>query len=84
MANVELHAIKTPSVATVGEEHQASVGSSSSSTERRSFNPPAEADWHRMISEAAYFIAARRNFASGSALEDWLQAETEVKAILEK
>jgi hypothetical protein len=49
---------------------------------RASFNPPAEADWHRMISEAAYFLAQRRGFQSGSALDDWLAAEALIKAQL--
>lgn len=29
----------------------------------------------KMISESAYFLAARRNFVPGNALEDWLAAE---------
>lgn len=32
---------------------------------------------YRMIAETAYFIAERRGFAAGSAVEDWLQAEAE-------
>jgi hypothetical protein len=44
-----------------------------------SFNPPAEADWHRMISEAAYFLAQQRGFQNGSALDDWLAAEALIK-----
>jgi hypothetical protein len=49
---------------------------------RASFNPPAEADWHRMISEAAYFLAQKRGFQSGSALDDWLAAEAIIKTQL--
>jgi hypothetical protein len=45
----------------------------------QSFHPPAEADWHRMISEAAYYCAERRGFDDGHALEDWLAAEEQVK-----
>ena len=33
---------------------------------------------HQMIELAAYFIAERRGFCNGSALEDWLAAEAEV------
>ena len=33
---------------------------------------------HRMIEEAAYFIAERRGFCQGSELDDWLAAEAEV------
>jgi hypothetical protein len=54
------------------------------SVPRASFNPPAEADWHRMISEAAYFLAQRRSFQSGSALDDWLAAEALIKSQLSK
>ena len=47
-----------------------------------SFSPPAEAEWHRRISEAAYYLAERRGFVSGHALEDWLKAESDVGATL--
>jgi Protein of unknown function (DUF2934) len=36
----------------------------------------------RMIAEAAYFIALRRDFDGGLELEDWLAAEAEVNAEL--
>ena len=45
----------------------------------RSFAPPAEAEWHRMISEAAFYLAEKRGFTSGHALEDWLAAEALIK-----
>jgi hypothetical protein len=51
-------------------------------TQSRSFGAPAEAEWHRMISEAAYYLAARRNFVPGSELEDWLAAEAAAKDFL--
>lgn len=35
---------------------------------------------HNMISEAAYYKAEFRDFSSGNELEDWLEAETEIKA----
>ncbi len=41
-----------------------------------------ESDWHRMISEAAYYLAEKRGFQPGQALEDWLAAEASVKDIL--
>jgi len=34
---------------------------------------------HRLIAEAAYFIAERRGFAAGCELDDWLRAEAEVE-----
>jgi hypothetical protein len=47
-----------------------------------SFDPPMESEWHRMISEAAYFLAEKRGFEPGRALDDWLAAELEVKEVL--
>jgi hypothetical protein len=41
-----------------------------------------EADWHRMISEAAYYLAEKRGFRPGAAMDDWLEAELQVKEIL--
>jgi hypothetical protein len=46
------------------------------------FDPPMESDWHRMISEAAYFLAEERGFEPGHALEDWLRAELQVNKTL--
>jgi hypothetical protein len=37
---------------------------------------------HEMISQAAYFIAERRDFADGGADDDWLQAELEIDRML--
>ncbi len=36
---------------------------------------------HRMIREQAYFLAERRGFQEGFALDDWLQAEAMVDAV---
>jgi hypothetical protein len=51
---------------------------------RPSFYPPTEADWHRMISEAAYFRAEKRGFEVGHAIDDWLAAEKAVKEALSR
>lgn len=51
-------------------------------TQSSSFDPPMESDWHRMISEAAYFLAEKRGFEPGRALDDWLEAELKVKEVL--
>jgi hypothetical protein len=45
-------------------------------------NAPAEAEWHRRISEAAYHLAAKRNFQAGAELDDWLAAEAAAKDFL--
>ena len=37
---------------------------------------------YRMICDAAYFRAERRGFVGGSALQDWLEAEAEIDALL--
>jgi len=37
---------------------------------------------HEMISQAAYFIAEKRDFALGAADDDWLQAELEIDRML--
>ncbi|MGE5615572.1 MAG: DUF2934 domain-containing protein [Bacillota bacterium] len=36
----------------------------------------------RMIAQLAYFRAEKRGFAPGGELQDWLEAETEVDALL--
>jgi hypothetical protein len=36
----------------------------------------------RFIAEAAYFRAAARNFSGGGELDDWLEAEAEIDALL--
>lgn len=48
----------------------------------RSFDPPQEPEWHRMIAEAAYFIAERRGFSGEHGLDDWLAAEQQVRQVL--
>jgi hypothetical protein len=43
------------------------------------FAAPAEAHWHLMISEAAYFRAEKRGFVDGYSVQDWLEAEEQIK-----
>ncbi len=51
------------------------------SRERKSprLRAPDASKWHAMIAEAAYYRAQRRGFAPGHELEDWLQAEAELR-----
>lgn len=35
---------------------------------------------HRMVSEAAYYLAEKRNFASGFEEEDWASAKAQIMA----
>ncbi len=39
---------------------------------------------HRMIAEAAYFMAKERNFEMGDQASDWLKAELEIDAFINK
>ena len=44
---------------------------------------PVSAEVRRlMIAEAAYYVAERRGFAPGNAVEDWLLAEKQIDAAL--
>jgi hypothetical protein len=46
--------------------------------------PVAGPDEHprkAMVEEAAYYLAEKRGFAPGKALDDWLQAEDEIEAL---
>lgn len=40
------------------------------------------ADRHRMIQEAAYYRAEKRNFFGGDPVEDWVASEAEIEARL--
>jgi hypothetical protein len=53
-----------------------------SSSERRSFEPPQESEWHRMIAEAAYYLAEKRGFIGEHSLGDWLAAEQQVRQVI--
>jgi hypothetical protein len=41
-------------------------------------------DRQRLIAEAAYFRAEQRGFVPGCEIEDWLAAELEIDALLER
>jgi hypothetical protein len=51
-------------------------------TQSSNFETPMESYWHHMISEAAYYLAEKRGFLPGRAMEDWLEAELQVKDLL--
>jgi len=51
--------------------------------ERSSAAPLSAEEIYRMIREAAYFKAEARGFAPGVELQDWLDAEKEVKQTLQ-
>jgi len=37
---------------------------------------------HMLIAQAAYYRAEKRGFATGGELQDWLEAEAEIKKLL--
>lgn len=37
-----------------------------------------DGEWKKMIADAAYFLAEKRNFRPGSEIEDWLAAEEQI------
>jgi hypothetical protein len=43
---------------------------------------PDSGERRRMVAEAAYYRAAQRGFAPGSEVEDWLEAEAQIRARL--
>lgn len=52
-------------------------------TTRKKATPVADLDIDEMIRREAYFRSERRGFAAGADLQDWLEAESEIKRILE-
>jgi len=42
---------------------------------------PADDELAGMIARAAYFIAEHRNFAPGHELDDWLEAERQIRTL---
>jgi Protein of unknown function (DUF2934) len=45
--------------------------------------PPIDPETKRlMVAEAAYYCAEKRGFAPGGELEDWLEAEAQLEAVL--
>jgi len=44
--------------------------------EQRSFSPE---QWQEMVATAAYYRAERRGFEPGSPLDDWFEAESELR-----
>jgi hypothetical protein len=53
-----------------------------SAASNHAFDPPAEAEWHRRISEAAYYRSQKQEFSGESVLDNWIAAELEVRALL--
>ena len=71
--------------ASASKKSQASeeIGIGSISAVLDSPSPITEEHRHRMISEAAYYLAERREFEQGYQKEDWAEAEAEIDRILD-
>jgi len=70
-------------VARTGKRLPATAGAAMGATAGNSQTDFSDDERRRMIAEAAYVRAARRGFAPGGELEDWLAAEREVNALFE-
>lgn len=58
-------------------------GKAAANTARPAANPAlAPEELRKLIAEAAYFRAKNRGFAPGYEVEDWIQAEAEVKRLI--
>ena len=58
-------------------------GKAAASTARPAASPAVAPDeLRKLIAEAAYFRAKNRGFAPGYEIEDWVQAEAEVKRLI--
>jgi hypothetical protein len=42
---------------------------------------PGETQHKATVAEAAYYLAEKRGFTPGGALDDWLEAEKEIEAL---
>ena len=63
----------------IAEERSAARGASNLRPERS----PSPDELRRLIEEAAYYRAKQRGFEPGHELEDWIQAESEVRRRLD-
>ena len=52
-------------------------------TNRKKATPANDIEIHEMIRREAYFRSERRGFAAGADVQDWLEAESEIKRMLE-
>jgi len=77
-------AAKTPAAKTAAKPARP-AGKTSLHGSRGSLDAPAaqasldSEELHRLIQEAAYFKAKARNFAPGHEVQDWIEAESEVR-----
>ena len=67
----------------IAEQRSAALGNSAGASNLRPERSPAPEEVRRLIEEAAYYRAKQRGFEPGHELEDWIQAESEVRRRLD-
>ena len=75
-------AARPKSSATAHGETAAAVPKKPTARKKKTEAAVASADVGGMIATAAYYLAERRNFAPGHELEDWIEAEKQIKTLL--
>lgn len=73
---------KTPARAARGKGNGEAVPAQTPAPQAAKLGVVTPEQRYRMICDAAYFRAERRGFVGGSALQDWLEAEAEIDALL--
>ncbi len=73
--------IQQPRSVASGKQAAAQQAGSAGRGKSRRTQGITEEQRHNMIAEAAYLIAEQRDFQGDMALNDWLQAEAEVRAL---
>lgn len=74
--------VKTAAGKTAPAKPRAAAAPARSRSRPRRAGAVDPAERQRLIAEAAYFKAERRGFAGGGELEDWIEAEAEIDALL--
>ncbi|WP_097459752.1 DUF2934 domain-containing protein [Mangrovitalea sediminis] len=74
---------KTAAKTTATSRKAPAKGSAAATKARPAANVTAEQRW-RMIADAAFYRAERRGFSPGGEVNDWLEAEAEIEALLAK
>ena len=76
-------ASSTKTVKSAGTKTPASRPTQATAAGGNSHSPTPE-QLYRMIQETAYFKAKARNFAPGHEVQDWIEAEAEVRRRIER
>ncbi len=71
-----------PAKSAAGKAKKSAAGAAKTTVARKSAVPLTADQRCRYVEVAAYYIAERRGFQGGSALDDWAAAEAEVDRLL--